>query len=110
MSKQYYLRNKIFHGFPKLSSKAKVTQVENGQSVSILFIVAIIITIQDHMIEIYPMVSEIHGNVDLVLRVKSFVELEGEINMREQSFKFLKRAVPIFPVHKEMITSKEKGM
>ena len=41
------------------------------------------------MFKIYAMVSEIHDNVDLVLRVKDFVELEGEISMRELTFKFL---------------------
>ena len=52
------------------------------------------------------MVSEIHDNVDLVAGVKNFVEIEGEISMRELILKFLNRAVLIFPVHKEMIKPK----
>ena len=35
------------------------------------------------MFEMFTMVYEIHDNVDLVLDVKSFVELEAELNMKE---------------------------
>ena len=66
--------------------------------------------IQDHMFEIYTMISEIDDNVDLVLGVKTFVSLEGEISMRDLAFKFLNRVVPIFPVHKEMINPKKEDM
>ena len=45
MSKLDYLRNKSLLGFPKLSSKTKVIQVGNGESINILFIISIIITI-----------------------------------------------------------------
>ena len=58
-------------------------------------------TIQGHIFEIYAMVSEIHDNVNLVLGVKNFVELEGEISIRELTFKFLNRAVPIFQYAKK---------
>ena len=47
MSKQYYLRNTSLHGLPKLNSK--VIQVGNEISVTILFIIPIIITIHGHM-------------------------------------------------------------
>ena len=47
-------------------------------------------TIQGHIFEIYVMVSEIHDNVNLVLGVKTFMELDGEISMRELTFKFPK--------------------
>ena len=47
------------------------------------------------------MVSETHDNVDLVLGVKNCVELEGEISMRELTFKFLIKEVPIFLVCKK---------
>ena len=56
-----------------------------------------------HMFEIYTIISEIHDSVYLVLGVKNFVELEGEIRLRDITFKLLNRAVPIFPIHKEMI-------
>ena len=96
------------HGLSKFSSRAKDIQVVNGESVDILFIIPIIITIEGHKFEINAMASEIHDNVDLVLGVKNFVELEGEISMRELTFKFLNSVIPIFPVHKEMIKYKER--
>ena len=51
----------------------------------------------------------IHDNEELVSGVKIFVKLEGEISMRELSFKFLNRKMPVFPVHKEIIKPKERG-
>ena len=48
-----------------------------------------IIIIQDHIFEIYTIVSEIHDNVDLVLRVKSLVQLEVEMNLGDLTFKLL---------------------
>ena len=95
------------HGLPKFSSKAKVIQVGNGENVSILFIILMIITIQGYMCDIYVAVSEIHDNVDLVLGVKNFVELE-EISIREMPFKFLNKAVPILPACIEMIKPKDR--
>ena len=66
-----------------------------------------VLTIQGHIFEIYAMVSDIYDNVDLMLESKNFMELEGKISMRELTFKFLNRAVSIFPVGKEMMKPKE---
>ena len=74
----------------------KVIKVGNGESVNIPVIISLIITIQGHMFEIKTMLSKIHNNVDLVLGIKNFVELEGEIRMKGLTFKFLNKAVPIF--------------
>ena len=71
MSKQCYLRNKSLHRLPKFSSKAEVIQIGNGESVGILLIISIIITIQGNMFEIYTIVSQIHYNVHLVQRAKN---------------------------------------
>ena len=60
------------------------------------------------MFEIYTMVSEIHDTVKLVLDEKTFVELEIEICLRELKYKSLNRSVPVLPVHKGMMKSKEK--
>ena len=42
-------------------------QVGNGQCVSVLFIILVIIDVHWHRFEIYTLVSEIHENVDFVL-------------------------------------------
>ena len=54
--------------------------VGNGQFVSVLFIIPVIIELHGYRFEIYMLVSEIHENVDLVLGIKNVFELEGVIN------------------------------
>ena len=80
MSKSHYLHFKSLHSLPKITSKTQRIQVGNGQFVSVLFIIPIIIDIHEHRFEIYMLVSEIHENVDLVLGIKNVFELEGIIN------------------------------
>ena len=50
-------------------------QVGNGQFVSVLFIIPVIIDIQRHRFEKYTLISEIHDNVDLVLGIRNVFEL-----------------------------------
>ena len=61
-------------------SKTQRIQVGNGQYVSILFVIPIIIDIHGHRVETYTLVSEIHENMDIVLGIKNIFELEGVIN------------------------------
>ena len=74
----------------------------NGQCVSVLFIIPVIIEVHGHRFEIYTLVSEIQENVDLVLGIKNVFELECVINSRDCRFEFLNRSVPIYP-EKELI-------
>ena len=78
----------------------------NGQCVSVLFIIPVIIDVHGHRFDIYTLVSEIHENVDLVLGIKNIFELEGVINSRD-CFKFLNWSVPIFPEHKLILKPNE---
>ena len=80
MSKSHYLHCKSLHSLPKSASKTQRIQVGNGQHVSVLFVLLIIIDIHDHRFEVYTLVSEIHKNVDIVLGIKNVFELEGVIN------------------------------
>ena len=102
MSKSFYMRCKSLHSLPKFASKTQRIQVGNGQCVSVLFIIPVIIDIHGHTFEIYMLVSEIHENVDLVLGVKNVFKLEGVINLRDCCFKFLNRSEPIY-LEKEII-------
>ena len=45
-------------------------QVGNGEFVSILFIIPIVIDIHCHNFEIFTLVSEIHENIGLVFGIK----------------------------------------
>ena len=58
-------------------------KVSDGQCVSVLFIIPVIVDIHGHRFEIYTLVSEIHENVDLVLGIKNVFELEGIISSRD---------------------------
>ena len=102
MSKSFYMQCKSLHTLPKFASTTQRIQVGNGQCVSVLFIIPVIVDIHGHRFEIYTLVSEIHENVDLVLGIKNIFELEGVINSRDCCFKFLNRSIPIYP-EKEVI-------
>ena len=79
----------------------------NGQCVSVLFVITVIIDVHGHRFEIYTLVSEIHENVDLVLGIKM---LEGVINSRYCCFKFLNQSAPIFPEHNIILKSNEQKL
>ena len=80
LSKSYYMHCKSLHTLPKFASKMQRIQVGNGQFVSVLFIMPVIVDIHGHRFEIYTLVSEIHENIDLVLGIKNLFKLEGIIN------------------------------
>ena len=88
MSKSYYMQCKSLHSLPKFASKTQRIQVGNGQCVSVLFIIPIIVYIHRHRFDMYTLVSEIHENVDLVLGIKNVYKLEGVINSRDCCFNF----------------------
>ena len=70
MSKSYYMQCKSLYSLPKFASKTQRIQVGNGQFVSVLFIIPVIIDVHGHRFEIYTLVLETHENVDLVLGIK----------------------------------------
>ena len=80
MSKSY-LQCKTLHALPKFSSNTKRIQVGNGQYVSVLFVIPVIINIHGHRFKIFTLVSKIHDNVDLVMGMKNIFELEGVIDL-----------------------------
>ena len=80
MFKSHYLCCKSLHSLPKSASKTQQIQVGDGQFISVLFIIPIIIDIQWYRFEIHTLESEIHENVDLVIGIKNIFELEGIIN------------------------------
>ena len=108
MSKSYHLCCKALHLLPKFASKTERIQAGNGQHISVLFIIPIIIEIVGHRLEIYTLVSEIHENIDLVLGIKTVFELEGVFNSWECCFSFLNSSLPIFPKEKVIIKPGEQ--
>ena len=58
----------------------------------------------------FTLVSEIFDNVDMVLGIKNLFELEGVIDSRELSFRFLSRSIPIFPRGQVVVKLEEKKL
>ena len=108
MSKSYYMRCKSLHALAKFSSTTQRIQVGNGQYVAVLFVIPVIIDIYGHRFEVFTLVSEIHDNVDLVLGVKNVFELEGVIDTRDSSFKFLNRSLPFYSKDQVVVKPKER--
>ena len=78
-------------------SKNQNIKVGNGQFLSVLFTIPVIIDIHGHRFEIFTKVSEIHENVGLVLVLKNIFELEDVISSRESCHIFLNMSVLFFP-------------
>ena len=76
MSKSFYMQCKSLHAVPKFTSMTQRIQVGNGQCVSVLSILPVVIDVNGHRFEIYALVSEIHENVDLVLGIKNVFKLQ----------------------------------
>ena len=108
MSKSYYLHCKALHSLPKFTSKTQRIQESNGQYVSVLFIIPVIIEIAGHRFEIYTLVSEIHDNADLSLGIKNIFELQSVFNSQDCCFSFLNRSLPIFPKEKIILKPGEQ--
>ena len=64
MTKTHYFRYKSLHSLPKCESKMQIIQVGNGQYISVLFIIPIIIDVHGHRFEIFTLVSETHEDID----------------------------------------------
>ena len=52
----------------------------NGQYVSALFVIPVIIDIHGHRFKMFTLVSKIHDNVALVMGMQNIFELEGVID------------------------------
>ena len=110
MSKSYYMHCKSLYTLPKFASKTQRIQVGNGQFVSVLFMIPVIVNIHGNRFEIYMLVSEIHENIHLVLGIKNVFDLEGVINSRDCCFNFLNRSLPIFRKDHIVLKPKEQKL
>ena len=106
MSKSYFMRCKSLHSLPKFTSTMTRIKVGNGKYICALFVIPIIMTIQNHRFEIFTLVSEIHENVDLVICIKNLIELEGVIDSQDSCVSFVNRSIPFFS--KEKVSEKPK--
>ena len=54
------------------------------------------------------LVSEIHEDEDLILRIKHIFELEGVIDSHGSCFNFLNRSIPFFPIEQVILKPKDR--
>ena len=108
MSKSYFMRCKSLHSLLKFTSNTTRIQVGNGQCVGVLFVIPVIMTIQNHRLQIFTLVSEIHENVDLVIGIKNLFELEAVIDSRDTCVNILNRSIPFFLKEKDSLKPKKQ--
>ena len=108
MSKSYFMRCKSLHSLPKFTSTTTRIQVGNGQYVGVLFIIPVIMTIQNHRFKIFTLFSEIHENVDLGIGIRNLFELGGVIDSQDSCVNFLNRSIPFFLKEKFSLKPKEQ--
>ena len=107
LSKDFYLANSNLHSLPKFAATCKGIIVGNGERVSILFIIPIIVTIQGHQFEIFTTIIEMHDGIDMVFGMQNMIETEGEMSARDGCYRFISRSIPIFP--QNTLTVEPKG-
>ena len=96
MSKSCFMRCKSLNSVQKFTLTTTRIQVGNRQYVGVLFIISVMMTIQNHRFEIFTLVPDIHENVDLVIGIKNLFALEGMIDSRDSCVNFLNRSIPFF--------------
>ena len=110
ISKSYFMRCKSLHSLPKFTSTMTRIKVGNGEYVGVLFVIPIIMTIQNHRSEIFTLVLEFHENVDIVIGIKNLFELEGVIDSWDSCVNFLNRSIPFFPKEKVSVKPREERL
>ena len=108
MSKSFFLKCKSLHILPKFSLNTQIIQVRNGQYVSVLFIIPMMVDIHGHRFEVFTFGSEIQENVNLVLEIMNVFELEGVRDSCESCFNFLNRSISFFLKEQIVLKSKEQ--
>ena len=97
MSKSFYMGNTGLHTLPKFSTTSQGIIVGNSQLVPVMFIILITCSIQDHVFEIFTMVTDIHWGIDLVFGLRNMTEIEHEISTQTGPFSYIPRIIYKFP-------------
>ena len=93
LSYEYYKKHPVLHSLPRYPTRAKGITMGNGGSVGTKFIIPIQVNFQGHLFEIHTLVAHIDPSMDLVFGIKNMFEVEGTIDTRSSTFKFMDRAV-----------------
>ena len=97
ISKTFNLNCLSLHSLPKFVSKTKKYFSRQWPVHRILFVIPVVISLQEYRFEVYTLVSEMHVNLDMVIGIKNVYEIEGVISTRDSCLHFLSRSIPFFP-------------
>ena len=75
MSETFNLNCPSLHSLPKLVSRMKNILVGNGQYISALFFIPVVINLHEHRFEVYTLASMITDNLDMVMGIKNVHEM-----------------------------------
>lgn len=95
MSYDYYKRSPYLRSLPTLACRATCIELGDGKRVPIHFAIPMIVQFSGHVFEILTLVANIKD--ELVFGIKNMYEVEGNMCTRDSAFKFMNRAVYIFP-------------
>ena len=95
LSKKFYDANKSLHKLPKFVTTC--TGIGNGSIIPTLFVIPIQFMTHGHIFEIYTIVAEINGGMDLVFGFKNMTQTEGMLNTRTGEYDFIGRSIPVYP-------------
>ena len=79
MTEDFYDMHPFLINHTKCNPDVDELEIANGVHVPIKFMIALVISFEGHMFEILTLVSGTKGDVLLVLRMKSIVEMEGTL-------------------------------
>ena len=96
LSKKFYDTNNSLRKLPKFVTSCTGIKIGNGSIIPTLFVIPIQFMINSHIFEIYTIVAEIEGGMDLVFGFKSMTETKGRLNTRTGEYDFIGRSIPVY--------------
>ena len=78
MSKTFYLNCPSLHSLLKFVSRTKNILVGNGHYIVVLFVIPVVINLYGYIFDVYTLVSEIHDNMVMVMRIKNVYEMSNQ--------------------------------
>ena len=104
-SKNYYLKNKSLHDFPKFSSKAKINQVGNSPRINTVCHSHNSYNSRPYVWNLHYKFWNTHDNLHLDLGVKTSLNWK-QIWVWDLAFKLLNRSIPVFPVQRKWLNQR----
>ena len=110
MWKSYYMPYKSLYSLPKFTYITQRIQVGNGQCVSVLFIIPVIVDIHGHRFEIYTLVSETAWKHRFSVRNQECIWIRRSYKFTTLLFQLPEQILTHFPKEHIMLKPKEQKL